>query len=94
MPFNTCQKLIDALSRLIRGSSVNQIIINLLDMQEIHLPIKLKDYCHLLQKANLTLYSDCCTLAITLVGSFEAPLARKKSRTSKFVSAPALASKL
>jgi len=47
-----------------------------------------------IRKTNLTLYSDCATFAITLVGSFEAPLARKKSRTSKFVSAPALASKL
>jgi len=63
-------------------------------MQQIQQPIKLIKYCHLLEKANLTLYSDCATLAITLVGSFEAPLARKKSRTSKFVSAPALASKL
>jgi len=64
-------------------------------MQKIHLSIELTKYCHLLEKkANLTLYSDCATLAITLVGSFEAPLARKKSSTSKFVSAPALASKL
>jgi len=51
-------------------------------------------YSHLLEKSNLTLCSDCATLAITLVGSFEAPLASKKSRTSKFVSAPTLPSKL
>lgn len=39
----------------------------------------------------LTLYSDGATGAITRVVSFPAPLDRRNSSTSKFVSAPALA---
>ena len=41
---------------------------------------------------NPTLYSEGVTLARTRVDSFAAPLERRKSSTSKLVSAPALAS--
>lgn len=46
------------------------------------------------KKKNTTLNSDGATGTRTRVGSFEAPLDRRKSSTSKFVSAPALPSNL
>jgi hypothetical protein len=47
-----------------------------------------------IEEKNPTLYSDGATLARTRVGSFAAPLDRRKSRTSKLVSVPAFAAKL
>lgn len=46
------------------------------------------------EKKNSTLNSDGVTGTRTRVRSFEAPLDRRKSNTSKLVSGPALASNL